>query len=515
MDSESLRTAAEYLNNLLLARGLLRNGEPVDFVKPSRESRAQIINLVHDLVLRGDRDKEQRERAANAYRQMRADEETKNEEIARLQVKQEEVTRSLVQAQIAERVAKDELKKVEKAMRSLQEQGVKLKTALAQVKAQCTNDVRKRDLELARLKTHLQGQQRGNRSTAVAPSITIIGSNRKPTFDASVHNVADPAYSLKQESNEFLTQLSQNLSDENDRLLNIVRGAVVTLRELLGIQATLRGASDSGIGEDVTTNEKTSLTSFDTLTNDLETTLIHLKSLLTNPNFVSIEEVEVREEEIMRMRADWEKMEQRWHDLLAMMTGWRKRMNAGGIINKDDIRKGMGLVSPSHEQTEPTISQLPTQEEECSLIDDSMDEIRNPFNKEDAGNDRASPKRKRDPLEPPESFDLRPRQHRQSRAGAYQRVPAWNASDHDEQEESEELEIPQLTIEEKLSAAAEEAAAAREIVSSHIGVDGAADEDTLGTLPGQIKKSKIKGRARRRKSTLSRDELANLLAAEE
>ena len=58
MDSESLRTASTYLNNLLLARGLLRNGADIDFVKPSRESRAQIINLVHDLVLRSDRDKD-------------------------------------------------------------------------------------------------------------------------------------------------------------------------------------------------------------------------------------------------------------------------------------------------------------------------------------------------------------------------------------------------------------------------------------------------------------------------
>ncbi|QIW97915.1 hypothetical protein AMS68_003433 [Peltaster fructicola] len=503
MDSESLRTASEYLNNLLLARGLLRNGEPVDFVKPSRESRAQIINLVHDLVLRGDRDKEQREGTANAYRQLRVDEDSKKAEIERLRIKQEEVTRLHAQAQAAERMAKDDLKKVEKSMRTLQEQGVKMKTALAQVKAQCTNDIRKRDLELSRLKTHLQGQQRGNRSAIVAPSISISGSNRKPTFDTSVHNVSDPAYSLKQESNEFLTQLSQNLSDENDRLANIVRGAVLTLRELLGMQATMRGASDSGIGEDVTHNDKTLPNSFDVLASDLETTLTHLKSLLTNPNFVSIEEVEVREEEIVRMRADWEKMEQRWHDLVAMLNGWKKRMNAGEIINKDDIRKGMGLVSPNHEQTEPTISQS-SAEQDSSLVDDSIAEIRH---KQDADPGRISPKRKRDPLEPPESFDLRPRQQQPSRPGADQRFTASDA-------ESEELEVPRLTIEEKLSAAAEEAAAARDD-ASHTTLDGAADGDTLGRMSSQVRKSKIQGRAKRRKSTLSRDELAGLLAADE
>ncbi len=66
MDASSLKTASTYLNNLLLARGLLRTGKPVDFAElatpkgkkddPSANSAvtAQVINLVHDLILRRD-----------------------------------------------------------------------------------------------------------------------------------------------------------------------------------------------------------------------------------------------------------------------------------------------------------------------------------------------------------------------------------------------------------------------------------------------------------------------------
>ena len=110
MDHESLRTASSYLNNLLLARGLLRNSEPIDFVKPSKESRAQIINLVHDLILREDRDRENREHVAVALRTLRAEENRKNHEIERLTTKNEEGARSLVQAQAAERAAQTEVK---------------------------------------------------------------------------------------------------------------------------------------------------------------------------------------------------------------------------------------------------------------------------------------------------------------------------------------------------------------------------------------------------------------------
>lgn len=80
MDHSNLETASTYVNNLLLARGLLRNGKPVDFVslldpadtrtdhdredRPSTKASAseqdrgqnvvQVINLVHDLILKRD-----------------------------------------------------------------------------------------------------------------------------------------------------------------------------------------------------------------------------------------------------------------------------------------------------------------------------------------------------------------------------------------------------------------------------------------------------------------------------
>jgi Afadin- and alpha -actinin-Binding len=55
MDAQNLETASHYVNNLLLSRGLLRNGDPIDFTKStSKTTAASIINLVHDLVLRKD-----------------------------------------------------------------------------------------------------------------------------------------------------------------------------------------------------------------------------------------------------------------------------------------------------------------------------------------------------------------------------------------------------------------------------------------------------------------------------
>lgn len=79
---------------------------------------------------------------------------------------------------------------------------------------------------------------------------------------------------------------------------------------------------------------------------------------------------------------------------------------------------------------------------------------------------------------------------------------------------------PQLTVEEKLRAAQAEAEAA---ASAPTPIDGAQDSDSqidfaidegISKLRSPAKKSRIQGRPKRRKSTLSPEELANLLALE-
>lgn len=553
MDHESLRTAATYLNNLLLSRGLLRNGDPIDFVKPSKESRAQIINLVHDMILREDRAKDQREQVAITIRTLKTEDARKTQEIERLTVKNDESARLMAQAQAAERAASAEVKKVERAMKLLQDQTAKLKTTLAQVKTQCTNDVRKRDLELARLKTHLQGQQRGNRVGMTAPSMSV----RKASAESAAHGLDDPEYSLKQETTEFLTQLSQSLSDENDGLIGLLRDSLGTMKTVLGLPANAKRHPDSAVGSmgsDVEGNGKhrtgSSLlhalpTSYEALSSEMEEILSHMKTILTNPNFVPIEEVEVREDEIARLREGWEHMEKRWCDVLAMMEGWLRRMDTGDTINIDDLRRGMGLVSPNGtrrrqaaKRAEPEESMIESdtssialpEVNEASLVAESPQQV--------PSRPMSSPKRKRDVLEPPEFFDLRPRSSKsapqsppkQSSAGAEYILPEL-------EDESEELEIPQMTIAEKLNAAQEEAERAAIERSrtqrgppvpphgSNTAMDDERDEDTLGKMPGDVtlgkviatspmaKKSKIRGRPRKRKSTLSPDELEAIMAA--
>lgn len=236
---------------------------------------------------------------------------------------------------------KQNLSSAETTVRQLKEQVQKLKTTVQQVRAQCANDARKRDTELQKLKTHLSERQRGKRE-----GLGVITININRTADnthKSAPDVKNPGYSLKQETTEFLTQLCQNLSDENDTLINLSRTTIQTLRELQGLSDAPDGDASQSFSQGGAVS--TIPTNVMDLSAEMDTVLDHLRTLLTNPSFVPLEEVELRDEEILRLREGWEKMEVRWRQAVSMMDGWHKRILDGDSIDLDELRKGMSLDS--------------------------------------------------------------------------------------------------------------------------------------------------------------------------
>jgi hypothetical protein len=269
----------------------------------------------------------------------------------RLQTRNDDLTRQLSLSNSQERSARTALRTAEASARALREEMVRMKTVVNQVRTACANDVRKRDVQIQKLKTHLTSQQRGNKTGLVGASITIIpgaaGSTGHNPKEEDGPDVEDPEYSLRQETTEFLTQLSQSLSDENDNLISLVRTTLTTLKEMQGLpeMAERAGLSDIQEGDESDEQMLQALpASYESLASDMHGVLDNLRGLLTTPNFVPIEEVTAREEEIIRLRHGWERMEVKWREAMLMMEGWRKRMIEGGdTVNIDELKKGLGL----------------------------------------------------------------------------------------------------------------------------------------------------------------------------
>jgi hypothetical protein len=252
-------------------------------------------------------------------------------------------------------------------------------------------------MQIQKLKSHLTTQQRGNKTGLTGASITINPGNiglggATSSMRDDAPDLDDPGYSLKQETTEFLTQLSQSLSDENDNLIGLVRSTLMTLKELQGMPESSNREDAEGLSMIGEEDESTQTgmfqalpTNYETLATDMDTVLDNLKNLLTNPNFVAMDEVEMREEEILRLRAGWEKMEARLREAFMMMDSWRKRMTNGDTINLEELKMGLGLGMGLDSVNREEVSMVgeddeddedeEVQDEASSVFDEELEEV--------------------------------------------------------------------------------------------------------------------------------------------
>jgi hypothetical protein len=339
---------------------------------------------------RTQRDQEYRESIADTLRTLRSESTRQTAALEKLQTRNEDLARQMSLAQSQERSARAALRTAESSARSLREEMLRLKTTVQQVRTSCANDVRKRDVQIQRLKGHLTTQQRGNKTGLVGATINpgTMGVGGSTLQRDEAPDVDDPEYTLKQETTEFLTQLSQSLSDENDNLIGLVRSTLMTLKELQGMpehHAREDAEGLSAIGEEDESTRQGMFqalpTHYETLATDMDTVLDNLKNLLTNPNFVAVDEVELREEEIHRLRAGWEKMEARLREAFMLMDGWRKRMTNGDTINLEELRMGLGLGMGLDTVSGQDVSMIDEdddddggQDEASSVFDEELDE---------------------------------------------------------------------------------------------------------------------------------------------
>ncbi|ELR04188.1 hypothetical protein GMDG_06610 [Pseudogymnoascus destructans 20631-21] len=304
METDNLRTASVYINNLLLSRGLLKNGQNLDFAHPeqgeggSEGTMGRIMGVVNDLILRRDRDATQRENLSNTIRTLRADALRQTTDLTRLQTKHAEAQRKLGLSEATERALRAQLRGAEGAARGLREEMGRMRVLVGQARALCANEVRKRERVIEGLKKH---RGLGGRSGG----------------EGGVVAVGESDYDLRQETNEFLTELAKGLSEESENLGMLLRTTVESLKALSG---------------------------YENVAAEIDSVIEHLRTLLTNPSFVPLEEVEVREDEIIRLREGWERMESRWRDAVRMMDGWRKRMaTSGQTVNLEELKAGLEL----------------------------------------------------------------------------------------------------------------------------------------------------------------------------
>jgi hypothetical protein len=343
MASTDLSSASKYLNNLLLARGLLRDGKDIDFARPTHKgstdaTMSQVINLVHELVLRRDRDAEQKESLATVIRTSRNDEHQRLLDLQKSQEKNGELSRSLKSAEAQQRTLKAAVQRAETQAKDLKEQMLKMKSTVDQVRAKCISDVRKRDVELEKLKSHLSGMQRGKREASGIKINTINPQPSQSRDGNGTQDVNSTGWSLEKETNDFLAAIVNETSTENVALRGLLTSTMQTLRDLTGIDEQEDYRKEIGIPRQYQNSaDSDSIIPCSILERQMRTILSHCQSILKDPSYVPIEEVQLREEEIIKLRIGWEKMAGRWKEAVTMMNGWRQKVLDGTEMDVGDL----------------------------------------------------------------------------------------------------------------------------------------------------------------------------------
>ena len=267
-------------------------------------------------------------------RNLRTDNLKLTNDVARLSEKNTEARRRLDIAESSEASMKTQLKSAEAAVRGLRDEVIRTKALVAQVRATCATDVRRRDRQIDTLKRQLgeAGRARGSRTNPAITTINVTGDCGAETSTRGSSIKADD-YNLRSETNAFLAKLAQDLSEENESMLNAMRQTMGQLRQM------------SGYNSDVSNDgHAIRQPSWDEMAAELDAVLEHMKTILTNPSFVPIEEVVVREEEIDRLKDGWVKMENRWKEAVHLIDSWRKKMAASGKpVNEEELQMSLRL----------------------------------------------------------------------------------------------------------------------------------------------------------------------------
>lgn len=222
----------------------------------------------------------------------------------------------------------------------------RVKTLVSQTRASCANEVRRRDRQIDGLKRQL-GEATRSRGSVRNPAISVISVTGDVGAEgrAGAGCTGDEGYNLRDETNEFLTELAKGLSEENEGLLAVLRRMREALRTMSGWERD--AAKGDGHATDMTTN-------VNELEADLMAVLDHLQTILTNPSFVPLEEVVIREDEINRLREGWVKMESRWKEAVNLIDGWRRRLATSGMAVDDDELQLSLRLSPVRVKAEET-----------------------------------------------------------------------------------------------------------------------------------------------------------------
>lgn len=179
------------------------------------------------------------------------------------------------------------------------------------------------------MKERILDVRRSSRTPVSTIVITAGNSSQGEQPDNLIHSPT-----LSNDTSDFLRSLSQNLADENDNLLEILRNCSSELKAMQGLVCDRNVHED--VGADISTNPVTAVTSdCSSIRLELNQIIQSLRDMVNQPDYVPLEELADRDEEIVQLKNRNGILEQEWRKALELVDMWnkiaQKKTDSGGI----------------------------------------------------------------------------------------------------------------------------------------------------------------------------------------
>ncbi|KTW32114.1 uncharacterized protein T551_00796 [Pneumocystis jirovecii RU7] len=225
-----------YINNALALRGLLPDGNQRILNFNSSDSH-EVIKIIYDLLEKRDKDLIIHENSLEKLKEIQSQNEKYSRQLNNMKSKLEETEKEVISLKKKLDYTNKELSTALIEKKSAKDYISKIKNSLIYIKSQYANDLRKKDLQLSKLKEYLLGSElsKKNKNSSTMQIQTNSILHKGPLYTPSLA-IEDLTINekLSEEAFSNLIFLSRKVSNTNIQLNNIIFQVLSDLDYLIG-----------------------------------------------------------------------------------------------------------------------------------------------------------------------------------------------------------------------------------------------------------------------------------------
>lgn len=313
-DGSNLSASRAFINSELTRRGYARPqaGEATTCLKFNSADAPDVINIVYDFLRKVECDEQNLDHLSARARALSGENERLQAEKSRFEARLKASEREADGLRSALQQGKSALATAQADARQLRDSLNKSTTAMAHIKTQVSHDLRKRDVQLGRLRDQLfegGSARRGRVVSGLSTSSASLG-HRKVSSGQCTDTIArdqEPPYdpnaelALRVEADALLGEQLQEVIAENDALSELLQATLASLDTLVSIDSVSDETMFASVARSVIVLEA-----------QLRVRLTAVKEILEMPGYVPVDEVQVRDDKIATLTERLVEVEAQW-----------------------------------------------------------------------------------------------------------------------------------------------------------------------------------------------------------